>query len=131
MAKKRSKKTESKPAAKNANGASLGFEEKLWLAADKLRGSIDAAEYKHVVLGLLFLKYISDAFGARREELEALCDDDNLDDYLPDDKATVIEDRDEYLSANVSSTTATSGFDASSASVKPRPLTMGMLMASK
>ena len=40
----------------------------LWQAADKLRGSIDAAEYKHVVLGLIFLKYISDAFEARRRK---------------------------------------------------------------
>jgi type I restriction enzyme M protein len=46
----------------NKNGANLGFEEKLWQAADKLRNNMDAAEYKHVVLGLLFLKYISDAF---------------------------------------------------------------------
>ena len=43
--------------------------ETFWQAADKLRGSIDAAEYKHVVLGLIFLKYISDAFIARREKL--------------------------------------------------------------
>ena len=43
--------------------ANLGFEAKLWLAADKLRNNMDAAEYKHVVLGLMFLKYISDAFG--------------------------------------------------------------------
>ena len=48
--------------SKTGNGASLGFEEKLWAAADKLRGHMDAAEYKHVVLGLVFLKYISDAF---------------------------------------------------------------------
>jgi len=48
--------------AKKNNGANLGFEEKLWQAADKLRGHMDAAEYKHVVLGLVFLKYISDAF---------------------------------------------------------------------
>ena len=47
---------------KQSNGANLGFEEKLWLAADKLRGHMDASEYKHVVLGLIFLKYISDAF---------------------------------------------------------------------
>ena len=46
----------------NGNGANLGFEDKLWSAADKLRGTMDAAEYKHVVLGLIFLKYISDAF---------------------------------------------------------------------
>lgn len=42
--------------------ANLGFETKLWLAADKLRNNMDAAEYKHVVLGLIFLKYISDTF---------------------------------------------------------------------
>jgi hypothetical protein len=47
----------------SANGGSvLGFEAKLWLAADKLRNNMDAAEYKHVVLGLIFLKYISDTF---------------------------------------------------------------------
>jgi type I restriction enzyme M protein len=50
-----------------ANGGDLGFEAKLWQAADKLRNNMDAAEYKHVVLGLIFLKYISDAF----EELHA------------------------------------------------------------
>src|SRR6058998_780678 len=51
------------------NSAALGFEEKLWLAADKLRGSMDAAEYKHVVLGLIFLKYISDSFEEHRAKL--------------------------------------------------------------
>jgi HsdM N-terminal domain len=44
------------------NGATLGFEQTLWAAADKLRGHMDAAEYRHVILGLIFLKYISDAF---------------------------------------------------------------------
>ena len=48
--------------SKNGNGANLGFEAKLWQAADKLRNNMDAAEYKHIVLGLIFLKYISDAF---------------------------------------------------------------------
>ena len=54
----------------------LGIDpEALWAAADKLRGSIDAAEYKHVVLGLIFLKYISDAFVTRRTALrEELAD---------------------------------------------------------
>ncbi len=47
---------------KNSNGATLDFESPLWAAADKLRGHIDASEYKHVVLGLIFLKYISDSF---------------------------------------------------------------------
>lgn len=45
-----------------SNGANIGFEEKLWSTADKLCSNMDAAEYKHVVLGLIFLKYISDAF---------------------------------------------------------------------
>ncbi|BBO21251.1 MAG: DNA methyltransferase [Rhodocyclaceae bacterium] len=52
-------------------GANLGFEAKLWAAADALRNNMDAAEYKHVVLGLIFLKYISDAFEAKHAELEA------------------------------------------------------------
>jgi type I restriction enzyme M protein len=46
----------------STNGAELGFEQTLWAAADKLRGHLDAAEYKGVVLGLIFLKFISDAF---------------------------------------------------------------------
>ena len=54
-----------------SNGATLGFEASLWSAADKLRSNMDAAEYKHIVLGLIFLKYISDAFEERRRELEA------------------------------------------------------------
>ena len=50
----------------NANGAVVGYEAELWRMADTLRGSMDAAEYKHVVLGLIFLKYISDAFEEAR-----------------------------------------------------------------
>jgi len=61
-----------KPKGKNnANGATLGFEAKLWLTADKLRNNMDAAEYKHVVLGLIFLKYISDSFEEMRGKLLA------------------------------------------------------------
>ena len=56
---------------KKGNGANLGFEATLWAAADKLRNNMDAAEYKHVVLGLLFLKYISDAFGEQHDKLLA------------------------------------------------------------
>ena len=89
---------------KGRNGANLGFEEKLWQAADKLRGSLDAAEYKHVVLGLIFLKYISDAFESRRIQLERLCDDDASDYFVEGDdeqKQAILEDRDEYLAENV------------------------------
>lgn len=57
-------------AGKAETGATLGFEAKLWAAADALRNNMDAAEYKHVVLGLIFLKYISDAFEAKHAELE-------------------------------------------------------------
>src|SRR3989454_8978307 len=56
--------------AATTNAAPLGFEAILWAAADKLRGHMDASEYKHVVLGLVFLKYISDAFATRHEQLE-------------------------------------------------------------
>jgi type I restriction enzyme M protein len=66
-------------------GANLGFEAKLWAAADALRNNMDAAEYKHVVLGLIFLKYISDAFEAKHRELEAKrgegADSEDPDEY--------------------------------------------------
>jgi len=51
------------------NKGDLGFEQKLWVAADKMRSNRDASEYKHVVLGLIFLKYISDAFKEVYEEI--------------------------------------------------------------
>ena len=72
------------------SGAKLGFEAQMWQAADALRGSMDAAEYKHVVLGLIFLKYISDAFEERHAELES---------QKPQDADP--EDRDEYRSQNI------------------------------
>ena len=78
-------KTETK---KPNSGANLGFEQKLWQAADKLRAHMDAAEYKHVVLGLIFLKYISDVF---QERYEALKKEPHADP----------EDRDEYTAENV------------------------------
>lgn len=69
---------------KNGNGASLGIENELWEAADKLRGHLDAAEYKSVVLGLIFLKYVSDIF----QQVRARVEKEGLDDP---------EDRDVYL----------------------------------
>src|SRR5712692_5792059 len=65
------KKSSPGPDQQNGNGSRLGFEAKLWAAADALRNNMDAAEYKHVVLGLIFLKYISDAFEAKHAELDA------------------------------------------------------------
>jgi type I restriction enzyme M protein len=73
---------------KPSGGGDLGFEATLWQAADKLRGNLDAAEYKHVILGLIFLKYISDSFEEKRA---ALASDPEADP----------EDRDEYLAENV------------------------------
>ena len=70
---------------KKDNGANLGFEKKLWQTADKLRSNMDAAEYKHVVLGLIFLKYISDAFSERheilQEQLHEGADPEDPDEY--------------------------------------------------
>ncbi len=65
MAKTKKKLTESK------QGAIVGYEAQLWQMVDALRGSMDAAEYKHVVLDLIFLKYISDAFEEQHTKLEA------------------------------------------------------------
>lgn len=73
--------------ANGNNTASIGFEQQIWAAADILRGNMDAAEYKHVVLGLIFLKYISDKFEERYQEL--LADDDD------------VEDKDAYAEVNV------------------------------
>ena len=85
------------------NGATLGFEAKLWQAADKLRSNMDAAEYKHIVLGLIFLKYISDAFEEHRTKIERGTTDSKSDWYVKDPKARyeVMEDRDEYVAANI------------------------------
>ncbi len=70
--------------SKNGNGGTLGIENELWEAADKLRGHLDAADYKSVVLGLIFLKYISDMFEQVRERVakEGLDDPEDRDVYL-------------------------------------------------
>jgi type I restriction enzyme M protein len=67
----RAAKAKNETPTPNGSAANLGFEAKLWAAADALRNNMDAAEYKHVVLGLIFLKYISDAFEAKHAELDA------------------------------------------------------------
>ena len=79
-----------KMATNSTNGANLGFEGELWKMADGLRSNMDAAEYKHVVLGLIFLKYISDAF----EEQHAKLDADRQSGADP-------EDPDEYRAVNI------------------------------
>lgn len=74
--------------AQAKSNANIGFEEKLWKAADKLRGSMESSEYKHVVLGLLFLKYVSDKFETKYNELVE--EGDGFE-----------EDRDEYSAENI------------------------------
>ena len=71
------------PSESGTNGATTGYERELWRMADALRGSMDAAEYKHVVLGLIFLKYISDAFEETRAQLETeeWADSEDPDEY--------------------------------------------------
>ena len=77
----------------------------LWAAADKLRANMDAAEYKHLVLGLIFLKYVSDTFTARQAEVMSRLQNPDDEFYFPDatpeDLAAELEDRDYYKSANV------------------------------
>ncbi len=72
--------------------------EDLWKSADKLRGSIDAAEYKHVVLGLIFLKYISDAFDERRDALQRELADDGIEGQMAEE---LLESRDEYTAEGI------------------------------
>ena len=74
------------------------LEQTLWEAADKLRGNQEPSEYKHVVLGLVFLKYISDRFEERRQTLESELVADGI---KPERLASFLEDRDEYSSHNV------------------------------
>lgn len=81
------KSAKAKP-KKNGNGATLGFEAQLFLAADKLRKNLEPSDYKHVALGLIFLKHISNAFEVKRAALLA-------------DDPTAAEDPDEYLAENV------------------------------
>ena len=70
------------------NTADIGFEKEIWKAADLLRGNLDASEYKSVVLGLIFLKYISDKFETKYQELA-----NNGEGFE--------EDRDEYMADNI------------------------------
>ncbi len=93
-------------AARSSKGAAKlnkTLEQRLWDAADALRGNQEPSEYKHVVLGLVFLKYISDRFEERRLAIAATLGDPNSDDYIANEarRSEFLEDRDEYRSHNV------------------------------
>ncbi len=99
---------------------SLGIEATLWNAANTLRGNMDSSEYKHVVLGLIFAKYVSDAFTERRESLRADLSDPTSDKYLddPTEHEEVLEDRDEYLGQAVFWVPAEARWDGIQAAAK-------------
>ena len=76
----------------------------LWKSADKLRAQMDAAEYKHIVLGLIFLKYVSDKFGSQQEKIRQMVSDPSSDYFIsdhPDDYQSELEERDYYIQDNV------------------------------
>ncbi|MDL0145834.1 type I restriction-modification system subunit M [Halobacterium salinarum] len=86
------------------NGDDGKFEKSLWQSAEGLRGPVESAEYKHIVLGLLFEKYMSDAFEQRREELRELTYDEDSMYYCGDDdeeRQFILEDKDAYHGENV------------------------------
>jgi len=100
VARERTKSTGTK---KNSNDANLGFETQLFLAADKLRGNLEPSDYKHVALGMIFLKYISDAFEAKHAALlvEGPQSAEDPDEYLAENVFWVPRDaRWSYLQAN-------------------------------
>ncbi|WP_022949969.1 class I SAM-dependent DNA methyltransferase [Methylohalobius crimeensis] len=95
-------------AQKSGNGGNLDFESKLWATADKLRGNMEPSDYKHVALGLIFLKYISDAFEAKREALlaEDLADPEDPEEYLAENVFWVPKEaRWSHLQANAKQAT--------------------------
>lgn len=89
--------------AKKPNNKEQRFEQTLWQAADKLRKNIDAAEYKHIVLGLIFLKYISDAFEEKREQLAFEFSNPESEWYIKEtqERYMAMEDPEEYRADNV------------------------------
>ena len=91
------------PPRKTKQQPAKSLENALWDAADELRGKMDSASYKHVVLGLIFLKYVSDTFMVRHDELARLVDDPDSEYFMPTPaaKASVLEDRDEYRAEGV------------------------------
>ncbi|WP_172151932.1 class I SAM-dependent DNA methyltransferase [Pseudomonas tumuqii] len=93
------------PAKQQASSTLQDLAKTLWATADKMRANMDAAEYKHIVLGLIFLKYISDSFAGRRTELERKLSDEHDDYYLgsndPEQINAELEDRDYYKEVNV------------------------------
>ena len=107
----------------NNNGANLGFEAQLWTVADKLRGNMEPSDYKHVALGLIFLKYISDAFEAKRGELlkEELADAEDPEEYLAENVFWVPKEaRWSHLQAKAKQTTIGKDIDDAMLAIEAR-----------
>lgn len=90
-------------AKKTSKAENQSLEDMLWESANQLRSNMDAAEYKHVVLGLIFLKYVSDVFEQHREKLDEWSRDEQSDFYAPNDaaRADLLEDREEYTAEGI------------------------------
>jgi len=89
---------------KKSDTKKVDFKETLWKSADKLRNQMDAAEYKHVVLGLIFLKYISDTFDIQKNKIKQMISDKKSDFFISEDPKIYekeLEDRDYYTQDNV------------------------------
>ena len=89
---------------KKLNNKKVDFKETLWKSADKLRNQMDAAEYKHIVLGLIFLKYISDTFDNQKNKIKQMISDKKSDLFISEDPKVYekeLEDRDYYTKDNV------------------------------
>jgi len=90
--------------AKNSKTNDVDFKATLWKSADKLRNQMDAAEYKHIVLGLIFLKYISDTFDIQKNKIKKMVSDKKSDLFISEDPKVYekeLEDRDYYTQDNV------------------------------
>ena len=96
-------------AKKKINNQSV--EKTLWASADKLRKNMDAAEYKHIVLGLIFLKYISDAFEEKYEQLKLDFENPESEWYIkePDARYGALNDMDEYRIESIYAGSVTHG----------------------
>ncbi|MFF5207975.1 type I restriction-modification system subunit M [Streptosporangium sp. NPDC000396] len=106
------------PPRRSGSAAPADIKDVLWKAADKLRGSMDAAEYKHFVLGLVFLKYVSDAFAERRDEIAAELAADGIEGSAAE---RLLDDPDSYMSEGVFYVPEPSRYDKVAARAKTSP----------
>lgn len=112
-----------KPSKKTSASDTRSFEAKLWDACNGQRGSVNASRYKHPVLGLVFLKYVSDNFDFHRTQLSKRLSNPKDDYFLADEQSrnSVLEDRDEYTAANVFWIPAEARWETAIRAMAPQP----------